>query len=211
MTINFNNEETIICFSGVQLHMSKEASMELAHRILDYFECDEEDIKELREETDEDRALKDIKRELTDEDRREYMNGWFAKDLDILVYYVEKLRLENRQLQEKIKIALKKNEQLKEYIAIAPNLDEMTATKYRNIQQDAYIQGRAEEQQKAEQIIYESYIPKQKIKDKIEELKDTLKHYDEYSKLNLLERVNIDLIDSKIEILEELLRESEEK
>ena len=52
---------------------------------------------------------------------------------------------------------------------------------------------------------------KQKIKDKIEELKDTLKHYDEYSKLNLLERVNIDLIDSKIEILEELLRESEEK
>lgn len=52
---------------------------------------------------------------------------------------------------------------------------------------------------------------KQKIKDEIEELKDTLKHYDEYSKLNLLERVNIDLIDSKIEILEELLRESEEK
>ena len=49
---------------------------------------------------------------------------------------------------------------------------------------------------------------KQKIKDEIEELKDTLKHYDEYSKLNLLERVNIDLIDSKIEILEELLRES---
>lgn len=52
---------------------------------------------------------------------------------------------------------------------------------------------------------------KQKIKDKIEELKDTLKHYDEYSKLNLLERVNIDLIDSKIEILEELLQESEDK
>lgn len=52
---------------------------------------------------------------------------------------------------------------------------------------------------------------KQKIKDEIEELKDTLKHYDEYSKLNLLERVNIDLIDSKIEILEELLQESEEK
>lgn len=52
---------------------------------------------------------------------------------------------------------------------------------------------------------------KQKIKDKIEELKDTLKHYDEYSKLNLLERVNIDLIDSKIEILQELLQESEDK
>lgn len=46
----------------------------------------------------------------------------------------------------------------------------MTATKYRNIQQDAYIQGRAEEQQKAEQVIHENYIPKQKIKDKIEEI-----------------------------------------
>lgn len=67
------------------------------------------------------------------------------------------------------KRVLKENEKLKEYIAIAPNLDEMTATKYRNIQQDAYIQGRAEEQQKAEQIIYENYIPVQKVKDKISE------------------------------------------
>ncbi len=68
------------------------------------------------------------------------------------------------------KRALKENEELKEYIAIAPNLDEMTAIKYRNIQQDAYIRGRAEEQKKAGQIIYENYIPIQKIKDKIEEL-----------------------------------------
>ena len=66
----------------------------------------------------------------------------------------------------------KENEGLKEYIAIAPNLDEMTAIKYRNIQQDAYIQGRAEEQQKAEQIIYENYIPIKKVKDKIEEIQE---------------------------------------
>ena len=45
--------------------------------------------------------------------------------------------------------------------------------KYRNIQQDGYIRGRAEEQQKAEQIIYESYISKQIIKNKIEELSKT--------------------------------------
>ena len=64
----------------------------------------------------------------------------------------------------------KENEELREYIAIAPNLDKMTAIKYRNIRQDAYIQGRAEEQQKAEQIIYKNYISKQKIKDKIKEL-----------------------------------------
>lgn len=43
---------------------------------------------------------------------------------------------------------------------------------YRNIQQDAYIQGRAEEQQKAEQIIYENYISKQKIKNKIERIQE---------------------------------------
>lgn len=43
MSINFTDEETIICFSGVQIHISKENSMELAHRILDYFEEEEED------------------------------------------------------------------------------------------------------------------------------------------------------------------------
>lgn len=64
----------------------------------------------------------------------------------------------------------KENEGLKEYIAIAPNLDEMTAVKYRNIQQDAYIKGRAEEQQRAEQIIYENYIPIQKVKDIIDRI-----------------------------------------
>lgn len=50
-------------------------------------------------------------------------------------------------------------------------------------------------------------IPKQKIKNKIEELKETLKHYNEYSKLNLLEKVNVDLIDARIDILQELLQE----
>ncbi len=43
IAINFYDEETIICFSGVQIHISKENSMELAHRILDYFEWWEEE------------------------------------------------------------------------------------------------------------------------------------------------------------------------
>lgn len=81
------------------------------------------------------------------------------------------LENENKELKkenEKLVIKLEKeNTELKEYISIAPNLDEMTAVKYRNIQQDAYIKGRAEEQQRAEQIIYENYIPIQKVKDKI--------------------------------------------
>lgn len=93
---------------------------------------------------------------------------------------------------------LKENEELKEYIAIAPNLDEMTATKYRSIQQDAYIQGRAEEQQKAEQIIYENYIPIQKVKNKIEELENAYWYCENVK-------------NQTIEALEELLEESEKR
>ena len=65
----------------------------------------------------------------------------------------------------------KRIQELEEYITIAPDLDEMTAIKYVSIQQDAYIKGRADEQQKAEQIIQENYIPKQAAIDRIEELK----------------------------------------
>ena len=66
--------------------------------------ADDLNIREEIAEVDEDRALREIKRELADEDRREYMSEWFAKDLEILVYYIEKLRLENKQLQENSKI-----------------------------------------------------------------------------------------------------------
>ena len=45
----------------------------------------------------------------------------------------------------------------------------MTATKYTSIQRDSYIRGRAEEQQKAEEIINKDYIPKQKVKDVVKE------------------------------------------
>lgn len=65
---------------------------------------------------------------------------------------------------------IKACKELEEYICIAPNLDEMSATKYLNIQREAYVRGRAEEQQKAEEIINNNYISKQKVKDKIEEI-----------------------------------------
>lgn len=89
---------------------------------------------------------------------------WANTSADEEMYWAIKNVLE---YMEKIE---KENAELKKYIQLAPNLDEMTATKYRNIQQDAYIQGRAEEQQKAEQIIYENYISKQKIKDIIDRI-----------------------------------------
>lgn len=99
---------------------------------------------------------------------------------------------ENEQLRTEVNSLKKENEGLKEYIAIAPNLDEMTAVKYRNIQQDAYIKGRAEEQQRAKQIIYENYIPIKKVKDKIEELKKnlhTVEHYETVGAIHVLQEL----------------------
>ena len=90
----------------------------------------------------------------------------------------------------------------------------MTATKYTNIQREAYFRGRAEEQQKAEQIIYEKYIPKQKIKDKIEELKiKSQQTYEEFLKSNRLD-MNLHCrgiyTDAQIVILKELLEEKKQ-
>lgn len=119
----------------------------------------------------------------------------------------------NEEVYEKLVMKLEKeNTELKEYISIAPNLDEMTAVKYRNIQQDAYIKGRAEEQQRAEQIIYENYIPIQKVKDKIEELNRKIdnggKTYGRYGGC-VINSENIMKLQNQIEVLQELL-ESEE-
>ena len=46
----------------------------------------------------------------------------------------------------------------------------MTALKYAHIQESAYFRGRAEEQQRANETIHKHFIPKSKIKEKIEEL-----------------------------------------
>lgn len=111
------------------------------------------------------------------------------------------------------KRVLKENEELKEYIAISPNLDEMTATKYRNIRQDAYIQGRAEEQQKAKQIIYENYIPIQKVKGKIEELNSRIEIYRKYVEQGV--ETDVEWVDNvadreTVKVLQELIKEEEE-
>ncbi len=144
-------------------------------------------------------------------------------NIEIVLNLIEKLQKENelakQALIKKCNIAdernqlLKDNQKLREYIAIAPNLDEMTAIKYRNIQQDAYIQGRAEEQQKAKQIIHENYIPKQTVKDKIEEYKKLSDKF--YVKFLESDRYNTDIrekgikCDAIILALEELIEEEE--
>lgn len=93
-----------------------------------------------------------------------------------IAYLMQEIRA-NKTILSLIEKLKKENEELKEYIAIAPNLDEMTAIKYRSIQQNAYIQGRVEERQKAEKTINEKYIQKQKIKDNL------IKNQEEYELL----------------------------
>lgn len=105
---------------------------------------------------------------------------------------IQNILAEREQKDKRIK-------ELEEYIAIAPNLDEMTATKYIVIQEEAYIRGKAEEQQKAEQIIRENYIPKQVVIDKIEEI-EIIKQITSKAKYTHLE-----LLQFAINNLEELL------
>lgn len=96
-----------------------------------------------------------------------------------------KFAVMQQQLEQKdkrIKELEEEKKALHEYLSIALNLDEMTATKYINIQREAYIRGRAEEQQKAEQIIYENYIPKQDVIDEINKYNEKIEKYNEYSK-----------------------------
>ena len=61
---------------------------------------------------EEKKAVEDIKRELSDEDRKEYMSSWFAKDLDIAVNLIEKLQKENEELKNQETTARKINELL---------------------------------------------------------------------------------------------------
>ena len=49
---------------------------------------------------EEKKAIEDIKRELTDLDRREYMSNWFANDLDIIVNLIEKQNKELEPIRE---------------------------------------------------------------------------------------------------------------
>ena len=115
--------------------------------------------------------------------------------------YGKNLIQKNIERAEEFEKLKKENEKLKEYIRIAPNLDEMTAIKYINIQRDSYVQGRAEEQQKTEQIIYENYISKQKKKEKIEEYQNMLKNLNKRADADRIKAINEKILSYK-ELLE---------
>lgn len=149
------------------------------------------------------------------------------EDLRIFTNLIDKLQKENEELKsdnleyQRIQDIFDKRTYRKKYLEerrkeepnlLYPDTDEIyrryyelqkenqqLRNEYRNIQQDGYIRGRAEEQQKAEQIIYESYISKQIIKNKIEELSKT--------KGDLATHI---AVSERIRALQEILEESED-
>ena len=46
MIVNFNEDEAIITYDGLQIHISKSKALDLAHRITEYFEWWEEEYED---------------------------------------------------------------------------------------------------------------------------------------------------------------------
>lgn len=150
----------------------------LEHLIKAYKELEEENRK-LKSDNLEYQRTQDIFDERTY--RKKYLEERRKEEPNLL--YPDSDEIYKRYYKLK-----QENQELKEYIIVAPNLDEMTAIKYINIQRNAYLQGKAEEQQKAEQIIYENYIPVSLVEEKMEELIKEGRHYNA-SKIEVLQKL----------------------
>ncbi len=101
------------------------------------------------------------------EEIKRYKDIIASIDPDFFFNFVDRVLSDRERLK-------KENKELKEYIFIAPNLDEMTATKYLEIQRDGYFKGRAEEQQKAKQIIEKLEIKANKYDILVEKIKEEI-------------------------------------
>lgn len=139
------------------------------------------------------------------------------EDLDNISTAIENILADRERLE-------KENEELKEYIFIAPNLDEMTAIKYLEIQKKGYFRGRNEEQQKAKPIInkleakanqYDSLV--ERIKENLDERKQKYNEIlNDYGNIdtdvifnipNANVRKRLDELSFEIVILQELIEE----
>lgn len=71
------------------------------------------------------------------------------------------------ELQRRVEKQAKEIERLKEFIFATggKDIEDITATKYMQIRQEGYIEGKQYEQSKAEKIIHENYISKDKIRE----------------------------------------------
>ena len=206
MAINFNDEETIICFNGVQIHISKKNSMELAHRILDYFEWYEEEEDRIVENSIEEdiKIIEDFILK-TDVDYSEY-NEQIVGDISyqaiqhLLSDYKKVVKEANRyknMYEAEHEIHLVRNEQLERKENAIIKCKELENENKTIKEANDYWRSRYCE-------ILNNSIPIQKIKDKIEELKK-----DETSKYYYMFLEDRDL-ENTIQVLQELL-ESEEK
>lgn len=101
------------------------------------------------------------------EEIKRYKDIIASIDPDFFFNFVDRVLSDRERLK-------KENKELKEYIFIAPNLDEMTATKYLEIQRDGYFKGRAEEQQKAKQIIEKLEAKANKYDILVEKIKEEI-------------------------------------
>lgn len=83
------------------------------------------------------------------------------KRLNIQEKYIDKLKEKNKEEKEK-------SQKLNEFITATggKDIEDITATKYMQILQEGYLKGRQEEHEKAEEIIMNDYISKDKIKEK---------------------------------------------
>ena len=120
------------------------------------------DEKTFTEVDKESNIFEELKKKIREAKTEEKMSEALKETIELTIKTVD--RMTEHIAKQRIRI-----KELEEYIVIAPNLDEMTAIKYLSIQRYGYIKGKVEEQQKAVEIINKNYIPKQKVKDKIEE------------------------------------------
>ena len=87
------------------------------------------------------------------------------------------------------------------------DIDDITATQYVRIQQEGYLRGRKEEQEKAKQFIEENSIPKKKIEDKIKEYEELVEDFEKTDNSGRFKRTkSIDYY--KLEAFKELLEEN---
>ena len=115
--------------------------------------------------------LSDYKRVLKENEKLKSDNLEYQRIQDIFDKRTyRKKYLEERRKEEPNLLYPDSDEIYRRYYELKKE-NQQLRNEYINIRQDAYIQGRAEEQQKAKQIIYKNYIPVQKIEKLIEELK----------------------------------------
>ena len=179
----------------------------------------ENNIEEIAE-VDEDRAIREIKRELADEDRKEYMSRWFAKDLEILVYYIEKLQKENEELildnleYQRMQDIFDKRTYRKKYLEerrkeepnlLYPDVDEIYRRYYELRKENEELKNQEATQRKINELLVQRYsnsIPIQKVKDEIEKYKNMLKTCNKAQDIDRIKAIN-----QRILGLQELLEE----